>query len=227
MLPCSINTQIHYSNSSVKCCLPVFVVIWENKSILVLASTEICTKGKNVQDEINTENAAEILVSSQQELGETLTTPCFSKVNHKYLMIALLYFTLYYSYLWISHIFFFFRATPAAHEVPRLVVKSELRLPASATATAMLDLNSICNLHHSSHHQISNSLGEARDQTHIFMDTSQVFFGCSMMGTPSHIFLTKLPAFICLKERIHHTFLSSGSHTSTSHLVSKTVSCTE
>ena len=57
-------------------------------------------------------------------------------------------------------------------EVPRLGVKSELQLPVYATAMAMLDLKSICNLHCSLHqHWILNPLSDARDQTCILMDT--------------------------------------------------------
>ena len=37
------------------------------------------------------------------------------------------------------------------------------------------ELNRVCDLHHSSwQHQILNPLSEARDQTHVFMDISQV-----------------------------------------------------
>ena len=51
-------------------------------------------------------------------------------------------------------------------EVSRLRVKLELQLPAHATATAMLDLSAICDLHHSSQRrQILNPLSEARDRT--------------------------------------------------------------
>ena len=58
-------------------------------------------------------------------------------------------------------------------EVPRLGVKSELQLPAYATATAMQDPNHVWDLHHSSQqHQIINPLSEARDQTCILMDPS-------------------------------------------------------
>ena len=43
-----------------------------------------------------------------------------------------------------------------------------------ATATAMRDLSHVCNLHdRSQQHRILNPLSEARDQTHILMDTSQ------------------------------------------------------
>ena len=49
-------------------------------------------------------------------------------------------------------------------EVPRPGVKSELQLPAYATATAMWDLSHACDLHHSSQEcQILNPLSEARD----------------------------------------------------------------
>ena len=60
-------------------------------------------------------------------------------------------------------------------EVPRLGVKSELQLPAYTTATAMQDLSHVCDLHHSTRQcQIPNSLIDARDQTHLLMDASQV-----------------------------------------------------
>ena len=56
-------------------------------------------------------------------------------------------------------------------EVSRLVVESELQLPAYVTSTAMWDLSHICNLHHrSQQHGILNPLSEARDQTHILME---------------------------------------------------------
>ena len=62
-------------------------------------------------------------------------------------------------------------------EVPRLEVKSELELPAYTTATAMRDLSRVCDLHLSSQQcHILNQLSEARDQTCILMDTSQIRF---------------------------------------------------
>ena len=62
-------------------------------------------------------------------------------------------------------------------EVLGLGVELELQLLAYATATAMWDPNTICNLHHSSWQcQILNPLSEAWDQTHILMDTSWVSF---------------------------------------------------
>ena len=62
-------------------------------------------------------------------------------------------------------------------EVPRLGVKSELQLPAYITATAMQDLSGVCDLFHSSWQcQILNLLNEARDQTWVLMDASQIHF---------------------------------------------------
>ena len=62
-------------------------------------------------------------------------------------------------------------------EVSRLGVKSELQLPAYTTATATLDLSRLCDLHCSSQQcRILNPLNEARDQTLVFMDTSQLPF---------------------------------------------------
>ena len=68
-------------------------------------------------------------------------------------------------------------------EVPRLGVKSELHLP--AYATARWDPSSICDLYHSSwQRQIPNPCSEARDRTHILMDSSQIHFCCTTGGTP-------------------------------------------
>ena len=66
-------------------------------------------------------------------------------------------------------------------EVPRLGIKSELQLPAyataTATATATPDPSLICNLHYSSQqHWIPNPLSEARNLTHILMDTNWVHY---------------------------------------------------
>ena len=72
-------------------------------------------------------------------------------------------------------------------EVPRLRVELEL---AYTTATAMHDLNCLCNLHHSwQQHQILNPLSEARDWTCVLMDTNQIHFFCATMGTPRVFFL--------------------------------------
>jgi len=58
-------------------------------------------------------------------------------------------------------------------EVPRLGVKSELWLLACTIAEAAPDPSLICDLHHSSQQcQILNPMIEARDQTHILMDTN-------------------------------------------------------
>ena len=60
--------------------------------------------------------------------------------------------------------------------VPRLGAESELQLPAYTTVVATLDLSLICDLHCTLRQLlvvawILNPLSEAREQTHIFMDT--------------------------------------------------------
>ena len=77
----------------------------------------------------------------------------------------------------------FFRATPMAYEVPRLGIQSELQLPAyiTAIATAMPDLSCSSGIH--------NPLSEARDLTHILMDTSRVLNPLSHNGNSFKYFL--------------------------------------
>ena len=59
-------------------------------------------------------------------------------------------------------------------EVPRLGVRAAAT--ATATATATRDPSYICGLHHSSQEcRILNPLSEARDQTCILIDASQVY----------------------------------------------------
>ena len=78
----------------------------------------------------------------------------------------------------------FFRATPAAMEVPGLEVESELQLPACATAIAVWDPSLVWDLHHRSpQRQVPNLLSEARDWTHNLMDTSWIHFLCTTTGT--------------------------------------------
>ena len=62
-------------------------------------------------------------------------------------------------------------------EVPKLEVKLELQLLAYATAIATQDPNCVCDLHHSSWQcWILNPLIEARDQSHILIDTGRVHY---------------------------------------------------
>ena len=73
-------------------------------------------------------------------------------------------------------------------EVPRLGVEPELQLLAYTTATATQDLSCFCDLNHSSgQHQIPNPLSEARDRTHILIDTSQIRFHCTMTMTQRNL----------------------------------------
>ena len=89
-------------------------------------------------------------------------------------------------------VFGFLGLHPQHMEVPRLGVKLDLQLLAytTATATAACDLNHICDLHHSSWQcWIPNPLSEARDQICILMDTGQICFHCTTMGTPNFPYL--------------------------------------
>ena len=82
-------------------------------------------------------------------------------------------------------VFCFLGLHPRHKEVPRLGVESELQLQACTTATAMWDPRHICDLHHSSQQcQIFNLPSEARDQTHIPVDTSHFHYHWVTIGIP-------------------------------------------
>ena len=72
--------------------------------------------------------------------------------------------------------FCFFLGLHLRHmEILRPGVKLDLQLPACATTTARPDPSCICHLHHTSGEcQILNLLSEARDWTHILLDTSWI-----------------------------------------------------
>ena len=82
-------------------------------------------------------------------------------------------------------LFCFFGPYPRHMEVLRLVVQTELQLPAYPTATATPDLSHICGLCHSSWQCLIHSpLSGARNRTHILMDTSRVRFWGTTTRTP-------------------------------------------
>ena len=69
-------------------------------------------------------------------------------------------------------------------EVSRLGVKLELQPPAYTTATVTWDPSRACDLYHSSQQcQIPNPLSEAKDGSHILVDSSWIHFHCITMGT--------------------------------------------
>ena len=69
-------------------------------------------------------------------------------------------------------------------------VATVVQLPAYTTVTATRDPSHVCKLHDSSQQrQILNPLCKARNQTLIFMDTSQICFHCATTGTPRRCFL--------------------------------------
>ena len=73
-----------------------------------------------------------------------------------------------------SFLFFFFIGLPSWYmEVPRVVVKLELQMPAYSTAIVRWDPSWFCDLHHSSqHHRILNPLRKARNWTCVLMNHS-------------------------------------------------------
>jgi len=87
-------------------------------------------------------------------------------------------------FLFFSSLFFFTLELHLRHmEVPRLGLQSEPKL--LATATAMLDLSLVCDVHHSSQQcWILNPLSWARDRTRVLMDPSQVCYYWAIAGTP-------------------------------------------
>ena len=75
-------------------------------------------------------------------------------------------------------------------EVPKLGVKSELKLPAYATAAATPHPSCTCNLHLSSQQRwILNALSKPRDQTCVLKDTSWVHYCWPTVGTPNYYYL--------------------------------------
>ena len=96
--------------------------------------------------------------------------------------------------LFLDTLHFFFFCFLGPHpwhtKVPRLGVKSELKLPAYTTATVAMDPSHIWDLHHRLwQRQIPNSLSKARDWIHILMDTSQICFLWATVGTPDPLYI--------------------------------------
>ena len=82
-------------------------------------------------------------------------------------------------------VFFFLEPHLQHMEVPRWGVELELQLLAYTLAIATWDPSCINNLYYSSRqHQILNPPSEARDWTHILVDTSWVHYHWDTMGMP-------------------------------------------
>ena len=98
--------------------------------------------------------------------------------------------------------FFFFRATPTHMEVPRLGVESSCSCQPTPQPHQFQDLSHVCILYPSSRQRrIHNPLSEARDQTHIFMDTSQVLLLLSHNGSSNYLFLFTAAPVACGNSR--------------------------
>ena len=88
--------------------------------------------------------------------------------------------------------------------VPRLVVESELQLPASTTATAIQDPSCTCDLPHSLWQgRILNPLSKARDRTPILLDTNRV------LNLLSHSGNSKISDLGQIRQHLCFSFLTS------------------
>ena len=92
----------------------------------------------------------------------------------------------------LSLFFCLFRASPIAYG--SFQARSQIGAVASCLPIYHSHSNArsdrLCDLHHSSRqHQILNSLSEARDQTCVLMNTSQVLFPLSHNGNSLFFFL--------------------------------------
>ena len=110
--------------------------------------------------------------------------------------------------------FFFFFCFLGLHlqytEVSRLGLELGLQLP--AIVIAMQDQSCIFNLHHSSQWcQMLNPLSEARDQTYILMDISQVHYHWSTMGTSQNLRCKANQSYIT-EFKIFKLFIQSNEH---------------
>ena len=85
-----------------------------------------------------------------------------------------LFFIFIIYFCFVLFFFILFTATPVAYGSSLSRDQIRAATGAYATAVATLDLSHICHLHHSLHQcRIFNPLNEARNQTHILLDTSQ------------------------------------------------------
>ena len=109
----------------------------------------------------------------------------FSKWSEVYSMKVFSFFSFFFFFFHSFFFFSFFRAATALYiEIPRLGVTSEVQLPAYTTSTSTPDLSCTWDLRCSSWQcRILNPLSEARDRTHILMDTSRVCYHWATVGT--------------------------------------------
>ena len=102
-------------------------------------------------------------------------------------------FFLFLFFFFFFFLFLLFRPTPMAYG------SSQTRGWIGVVATSLhhvhhSHINSgsewVCDLHYSSRQcQIPDPLSEARDRTHILMDTSRICFHCATMGTLCFLFI--------------------------------------
>ena len=149
---------------------------------------------------------------SKENLGLVSTSCLPHSASHMYPFdcmrlggIAPPYLFIYLFVLYLS--FVFLVPHPPHMEVPRLGVKSELQLPAYATATATPDPSHFCNLHHSSQQrQTLNPLSKAKDGTRILMVLSQFCFRYAFILYSSSLSLPPCSQMPRPSQQCHRTF---------------------
>ena len=93
----------------------------------------------------------------------------------------------------LIHIFLFFSfflgPAPVAFGSSQARGQIGVQLPVYTTATAMQDPSHVCDLYHIlRQYWILNPLNDARDGTHILVDTSWVCYHWATMGIPMKVF---------------------------------------
>ena len=106
----------------------------------------------------------------------------------------------------ILFFFLLFRATPVAHLSFQARGGIRAAVAGLCSTTAKRDLSHACRLHHSSQQRwIPNPLSEARNQTHIPKDISQIRFLCAKTGTPQTMILN-IASFLLLAKGLHNPY---------------------
>ena len=213
LVPCSCDMSPWLWGCVCPCAqvFPYFLAYYEIlvSSYALLASGLGCaTSPRSLEQEMGAEvtiSVFDVLIApwgsswpfQQAELGNvcvynTYAHTCmyvFTPMHVSYAHTSIYTYLFLYANFILFICFFFLGAHLCQVEVPSLAVKLKIQSPAYTTATARRDLSRVCNRHHSSWQcWILNPLTEARGQTCILRDASQICFRSATMGTPIYQF---------------------------------------